>query len=68
MTLASVSAHPNALLEKIVAAVSRYRGNDHHVLGLVFASDLPVRPSGDRGEPPRGHRLTSSPEHRHKSA
>jgi CBS-domain-containing membrane protein len=74
MTPAVVSAHPDAVFKEIVAAMSRNHvsvvpvvDTDHHVLGVVSASDLLARLSGDRGEIPRGHRLTTSAEQRHKA-
>jgi predicted transcriptional regulator len=42
-------------------------GDDRRLIGVVSASDLLARISGDRGEIPRGHRLATMQERHRKS-
>jgi CBS domain-containing protein len=64
MTRSVVSATADATIKDIAAAMASNRistipvvDDEHHVLGVVTASDLLARISGERGRPPRGHRL-----------
>lgn len=74
MTRAVVTAHEGAPVKEIVAALARNRistvpvvDEERHVVGVVTASDLLTRIAGDRGEPPRGHRLTTHRENLRKA-
>lgn len=73
MTSAVVSAHTQAVFKDIVAAMARNHvsvvpvlDDGRRVVGVVSASDLLARISGDRGEIPRGHRLAAGRERRRK--
>lgn len=75
MSTAVVSARAEALFKEIVVAMARNHistvpvlGTERQVIGVVSASDLLARISGDRGEIPRGHRLASMHERHHKSS
>lgn len=74
MSCAVVSARADALFKEIVAAMARNHisivpvlGDDRRLIGVVSASDLLARTSGDRGEIPRGHRLVTVHERHRKS-
>jgi CBS domain-containing protein len=64
MTRSVVSATADATIKDLAAAMATNRistipvlDDDRHVVGVVTASDLLARISGERGRPPRGHRL-----------
>ena len=69
MTRAVVTAGPDAAFKEIVLSLARDRISTipvvdaaGHVLGVVTASDLLARVSGEHGRAPRGHRLTEGHE------
>lgn len=73
MTPGVVSAHEGATFRQIAAAMARNRvstvpvlDSDRRVVGVVTASDLLTRISGDHGPAPRGHRLAAEQENRRK--
>ena len=75
MTRAVVSAHADAPLKEIAAAMSRNHistvpvlDERRRVIGVVSAADLLARISGDHGAPPRGHRLAQRRDTRRKSS
>jgi CBS domain-containing protein len=73
MTHAVVCAHEGAALKEIAAAFARNHISTvpvvdaaRRVIGVVTASDLLTRISGDHGIPPRGHRFAARRENRRK--
>ena len=66
MTTPAVTVPEHATAKQIITTMSRHRVNavpvvdhDGHAVGVVTASDLLARMSGERGAVPRGHRLTA---------